>query len=610
MLLTMVLGMLGKRRETETAMESTTSLSDVPPGSVEMDQSQSNAAASSAWFGLGADSLGWQQEAFNELLLLLSSRSHSRKQRALIHDRIAQLLTDCTGEELDAILLSSDLSVFIKLSTMQTMSVVRNRLSEVSIGCKAQLLQEFNTARRYKNIIHFNFWAQFVREIFHTTKGLQLTVLKNAIDSSGSWKNLFNLIYEEFNIIGGKDLRDEILQHIKREAAHVRRTNAIATAAQAGSSGPQAKPRIKIISDLDDTVWCSGGKFPAGCDRTYPAHSFYPGIFALYKEVTIGSEAALTELNAFAQPAAMAGNLDAPSASASASNLSPTLSPPPSPGGSLNSSRQDVLMRYSRTPQRDHRQPGRRYECQEEPASGGNLVRSSAFGQPTVECDGDETLESAFKKLSSKAGRPVASMHVSPAGALGGNGAADGSSLQDHSLVMLSARPGVKAAKGFFESMMYRKFIKLKEQGYFNTMPTLLPGSLIAGTKATIMGFAGKFAKCVNVDNRIVWKEVAHKKYKDMVKYMELYPEYDFLFFGDDGQGDVQVAINAIKNPKLAVMGPGPRLSDVFIHRVLRPDALKSRPDIHSPTPQDAAQGRLGTSMSLPDIAGLQKAFR
>merc|ERR1712100_762534 len=97
----------------------------------------------------------------------------------------------------------------------------------------------------------------------------------------------------------------------------------------------------------------------------------------------------------------------------------------------------------------------------------GNLVRSSAFGQPTVECDGDETLESAFKKLSSKAG----------------------SSLQDHSLVMLSARPGVKAAKGFFESMMYRKFIKLKEQGYFNTMPTLLPGSLIAGTKATIMGF-------------------------------------------------------------------------------------------------------------------------
>jgi len=165
---------------------------------------------------------------------------------------------------------------------------------------------------------------------------------------------------------------------------------------------------------------------------------------------------------------------------------------------------------------------------------------------------------------------------------------------------MLSARPGVKAAKGFFESMMYRKFIHLKEKGYFHTIPTLLPGSLIAGAKAMVMGLAGKVATCVNLDNRIVWKEVAHKKYKDMVKYMELYPEYDFIFFGDDGQGDVQVAINALKNPKLAVMGPGPRLSDVFIHKVLRTAesaALSETPDIHSPK-------------SFPESLSMDKVFR
>jgi len=134
---------------------------------------------------------------------------------------------------------------------------------------------------------------------------------------------------------------------------------------------------------------------------------------------------------------------------------------------------------------------------------------------------------------------------------------------------MLSARPGVKAAKGFFESIMYRKFIKLKQQGYFTSMPTLLPGSLIAGMKAFVLGAASRVATCARLDQRLVWKEVAQKKYNDMVKYMELYPEYDFLFFGDDGQGDVQVAINAIKNPKLSVLGAGPRLSDVFIHSVL-----------------------------------------
>ena len=87
-----------------------------------------------------------------------------------------------------------------------------------------------------------------------------------------------------------------------------------------------------------------------------------------------------------------------------------------------------------------------------------------------------------------------------------------------------------------------------------------------------------------------------------MVKYMELYPEYDFLFFGDDGQGDVQVAINALKNPKLAVMGPGPRLSDVFIHRVMKLEKLRSRPEIHSP--KDQLQLK---SLALPLVKSLKK---
>ena len=537
--------------------------------------SASSGASASVWFGHQTDTL-WQQEAFNELLLLLSARTHTRKQRKQIHARIADLLGDCTSAELDALLLSSDLRIFIKLSTMRTMDVVRLRMSELSIRCKARLLQEFNLARRYKNVIHYQFWAQFVREVFHSTKGLDLTILKNAIDSNGSWKNLFNLVYEDFNIIGGKDLRDEILQHIKREAAQVRRASTAsafgAPEEEGKSAPPQAppgKPRIKIISDLDDTVWCSGGKFPAGCDKLYPAHSFYPGIFALYKEVTLGAESALTKLNAFPSPS------DALSPSASSAGRASAIHSDRSTG-------EEVLKRYSTALSPSSGPPAAMAATAANPPRVLCSTVIREHSKVSMECEASETIARAWKRLAGKAGRPVYDMTVSIDSG-DQSKTAQMAHLQDHSLVMLSARPSVSAAKGFFESMMYRKFIKLKEKGYFSTMPTLLPGSLIAGTKAMILGMARNVATCFKLDNRIVWKEVAHKKYRDMIKYMELYPEYDFLFFGDDGQGDVQVAINALKNPKLAVMGPGPRLSDVFIHQVMKQDAGAKQADIQSP---------------------------
>jgi hypothetical protein len=479
---------------------------------------------------------GQQIEAFNELLLLLSTslRGASRKQ---IHDRILSMLRGCTSEELDALLLSADLDVFIKLSKQKTIQVIRERMGELSVRCRAVLLQEFNLARRYKNIFHFNFWAQFVKEVFYSSKGIELTILKNYIDSSGSWRNLFNLVYEDLPIIpAGGDLRNEILQHIKREAKKVRR------ARQTSRQG-----RIKIISDLDDTVWCSGGRFPAGCDRKYPAHSNYPGIFALYKEITIGS----------ADPVLSALN--------SGTSLSPL------PDNDMNSNA-NVLSRYSGNSSTSLVEKSKvKVTCS---------AHLQEHSMVAADCEVSESIAQAWQVLANKCGRPIYNMNIS----FGNITKSEEANLQDHSLVMLSARPGVKAAKGFFESIMYRKFVKLKEKGYFHSMPTLLPGSLVAGVRAFVLGAASLVASCASIDNRIVWKSVARKKYKDMVKYMELYPEYDFLFFGDDGQGDVQTAINALKNPKLAVLGSGPRLTDVFIHNVMAKEVLESRPDIHSPT--------------------------
>ena len=42
---------------------------------------------------------------------------------------------------------------------------------------------------------------------------------------------------------------------------------------------------LKIVSDIDDTLMCSGGHWPAGCDRRYPRKCIYPGVLAFFKEL-------------------------------------------------------------------------------------------------------------------------------------------------------------------------------------------------------------------------------------------------------------------------------------------------------------------------------------
>ena len=43
----------------------------------------------------------------------------------------------------------------------------------------------------------------------------------------------------------------------------------------------------KILSDVDDTFFSSGGRFPAGCDNSYPRHELYPGVLSMYRELDI-----------------------------------------------------------------------------------------------------------------------------------------------------------------------------------------------------------------------------------------------------------------------------------------------------------------------------------
>jgi hypothetical protein len=106
-----------------------------------------------------------------------------------------------------------------------------------------------------------------VRDLILSCKGEDLTLLKNLIDGSGSYQNLYRLIYLD---VSNAECRSVILRHFASEAAKLREKNGEAFG-------------VKILSDVDDTLYSSGGHFPAGCDKTFPKHTVYPGYLNLLK---------------------------------------------------------------------------------------------------------------------------------------------------------------------------------------------------------------------------------------------------------------------------------------------------------------------------------------
>jgi len=56
--------------------------------------------------------------------------------------------------------------------------------------------------------------------------------------------------------------------------------------------------------------------------------------------------------------------------------------------------------------------------------------------------------------------------------------------------------------------------------------------------------------------------QIGDKKFKNFKRYVKLYPEYNFVFLGDSGQGDAYAAVKMLKS-KYAN-----RIKAVFIHKV------------------------------------------
>jgi hypothetical protein len=108
-------------------------------------------------------------------------------------------------------------------------------------------------------------------------------------------------------------------------------------------------------------------------------------------------------------------------------------------------------------------------------------------------------------------------------------------------LAFVTARPHVDAA----EMSTYEKFSICYSSGHLYTFPTLLCGNFKGLTGAPFGNF----------------KEMSRKKFKNFQQYLVLYPEYDFVFIGDNGQGDALTAATMLKEYP-------DRVKAVFIHQV------------------------------------------
>lgn len=126
------------------------------------------------------------------------------------------------------------------------------------------------------------FW---VRNILLNTHQDNLSELKTLTDTKGDYFCMNKLIYDD---IRSETTRQDILNHIRREAA-VQQTHIQMGTRRLTKYRMHGQFR-KVLSDVDDTLYCSGGMYPAGVDKRYPKKAVYPGVLAFYRELDLGTQ--------------------------------------------------------------------------------------------------------------------------------------------------------------------------------------------------------------------------------------------------------------------------------------------------------------------------------
>ena len=426
----------------------------------------------------------------------------------------------------------------------------------------------------------------WVRDIIVCTHGLDLTHFKAYIDDGGDYHTMYKLVY---NDLQGEAQRD-VLEHLKIEG------EAVAAVVQGSGAGAPPGAVLKVLSDIDDTVFSSGDSFPAGVDARYPRKCYYPGAIAFYAALdrcfaqrhasllqmvsTVGVSAAAADASDDddsddddvdgdgddAINLQKEGKIDGEEEEEEVQSPPQKLPPPPITSDNTDNDRlfgmQDPSSSMPPTPfasktvQRPH-------------------LRLPSTTSATLDAPPAPPLDQGifFEGFSPRAESPQPERRAY---------APFVHHQEGSNLVFLSARP--ESYKGLTESESYRKYFQPPVlRGDLDTSPTMLLGSLDSGPRALMNLVAGKWMPTTDTHNpktaaAALYQTLAAKKLSRFREYAAIYPEAAFVFVGDNGQGDVlcaEILYTTAVQAAAASSRPSQLLAS-FIHRVVPPSSTLS----------------------------------
>ena len=175
---------------------------------------------------------------------------------------IIRIFTDVSPETFDHLLSSIDLEALLEDVDDHTpapanqcflLDELTKRIKDTSLRNRGRLIDALQYGPTDAD------HERYIRDIFVAHQGLELTDLKRHIERGDDDQDLHKLLYSD---IDDDAVRARILDHF---ADHMEPTG-----------------EVKVLSDIDDTLYCSIN------DARYPSDTLYPGILALYRELDRG----------------------------------------------------------------------------------------------------------------------------------------------------------------------------------------------------------------------------------------------------------------------------------------------------------------------------------
>jgi len=443
------------------------------------------------------------------------------------------------------------------------------RLDDLNVLSRAALVD----ALQKVGLRHRPRRQRWVVAVIKHTRGADLTRLKSLLDDGGDHHSFFRLATVDLQ----GPAQAAVLAHVAAEGAAL-----LAAFRAAHPAGPPGVT-LKVVSDIDDTLVCSGGHYPAGVDRRLPRGCAYPGACAFFNELDAGHAGRVLECTALAGGGGGGGG---PGGNASGGGgRSPRASTPNLGGtGGLTDDESSAAAAASRAaraqaarirgavlgPWRPDFLESARHRVVQAAAltgsGGGGGGGAPAAGAPGggggagggSTTPGGGLLSAAFNPSATSAPPSSATPHQR-----GGH------------LVFLSARP--ETYKGMTESSSYRSIFRpLVRSRDLHSWPVLLLGSLRAGP-AALAGWVSRSSAApargvAGTLSHSLYVALARKKLERFEAFAALYPEAAWVFVGDNGQGDVLVAEALHRRARAPAKAGGPPplpLAACFINRVV-----------------------------------------